>query len=244
MGRGGAGSPDGDVSRSNGGARARWGSARGQAAATRASDRRERERARHEGEVLEAAARVFARRSLARATMAEIAREAQFAVGTLYKFFPSKEALFERVLLDQVASLEAALALAVAGAQGAVPRLEAIAATEARFGAERRGFLSLFGSPAPGVRDSPAAELPRVLEVLERIDALVLRVVRAGVTARELTRAIAPELVALAFRAATRAFLLERVAKRSGALDDAAVRDFVRAVMAGLSAEKRRSARS
>jgi AcrR family transcriptional regulator len=63
-------------------------------------DRRERERQRHRTEILDSARQVFCSRGYERATMADIAAEAQFAVGTLYRFFRSKESLFEALVLQ------------------------------------------------------------------------------------------------------------------------------------------------
>ncbi len=63
--------------------------------------RRERERERHRREILEAALRVFARAGYHRATMQAIAREAEFAVGTIYRFFPSKKALYEALVMEK-----------------------------------------------------------------------------------------------------------------------------------------------
>ena len=62
--------------------------------------RRQRERERHRTEILDAARRVFCERGYERTTMADIADEAEFAVGTLYRFFRSKEALFEALVLE------------------------------------------------------------------------------------------------------------------------------------------------
>ncbi len=63
--------------------------------------RRERERERHRQEILEAALRVFARAGYHRATMQAIAKEAEFAVGTIYRFFPSKKALYEALVMEE-----------------------------------------------------------------------------------------------------------------------------------------------
>ncbi len=47
--------------------------------------------------ILEAAERVFARRGFAETKVAEIAREAGLAAGTLYNYFDSKEAIFHSI---------------------------------------------------------------------------------------------------------------------------------------------------
>jgi len=57
------------------------------------SDRRQRKRERMAGEILQAAARVFARRGFDGATVREIAEEADIAEGTIYNYFESKEDL-------------------------------------------------------------------------------------------------------------------------------------------------------
>jgi len=56
--------------------------------------RRERERQRHRREILRAAEIVFARKGFEKATIAEIAQEADFSVGTIYNLFEDKEDLY------------------------------------------------------------------------------------------------------------------------------------------------------
>lgn len=64
------------------------------------SPRKERERLRHREEILSAALRLFAERGFYNVSMQEIAKAAEFATGTLYNFFPSKEDLFFEVLVS------------------------------------------------------------------------------------------------------------------------------------------------
>ena len=67
--------------------------------------RRRRKEARP-GEIIEAGLAEFAARGFAAATLDDVARRAGIAKGTIYRYFPSKEALFEAAVL----SLEAPLA--------------------------------------------------------------------------------------------------------------------------------------
>lgn len=62
--------------------------------------RRQRERQHHKQEILSAALRLFSARGFHDVSMQEVAAEAEFATGTLYHFFPSKEALFEELVRD------------------------------------------------------------------------------------------------------------------------------------------------
>lgn len=59
--------------------------------------------------LLEAAARVFARKGYEAATMTEIAAEAQSSIGSLYQFFPTKLLLAEALHIDRLERLKAGL---------------------------------------------------------------------------------------------------------------------------------------
>jgi AcrR family transcriptional regulator len=56
--------------------------------------RKVRERLTHRKEILSAAEKLFAAKGFFPTTMSEIAQEAQFGTGTLYKYFKSKEDLY------------------------------------------------------------------------------------------------------------------------------------------------------
>jgi TetR/AcrR family transcriptional regulator len=60
--------------------------------------RREREQLQHKQLIVDVAMRLFSVRGFHTVSMQEIAAEAEFAIGTLYKFFPSKEALYEEIM--------------------------------------------------------------------------------------------------------------------------------------------------
>lgn len=61
--------------------------------------RRERERLRHRHEILDAAERLLLQRGVEGTTMEDIARESEFAVGSIYKHFRSKDELVEALVL-------------------------------------------------------------------------------------------------------------------------------------------------
>ena len=61
--------------------------------------RREREREQHKREVLDAAEEIFATRGFDDATIEDIAKKADFAVGSIYNFFNGKNDLVHNVLL-------------------------------------------------------------------------------------------------------------------------------------------------
>ncbi len=59
--------------------------------------RKERERLRHRQEILDNALKLFTERGFHNVSMQQIAEASEFAVGTLYNFFDSKEALFDEL---------------------------------------------------------------------------------------------------------------------------------------------------
>ena len=60
--------------------------------------RKEREKLRHKGEILSVALKLFSDKGFYNVSMNEIAEESEFSVGTLYKFFDSKESLFSALI--------------------------------------------------------------------------------------------------------------------------------------------------
>jgi len=67
--------------------------------------RREREKLRQRGEILEIALNLFAEKGFHGVSMHEVAGKAEFAIGTLYKFFQSKEDLYKALVLEQCAKI-------------------------------------------------------------------------------------------------------------------------------------------
>ena len=62
--------------------------------------RREREKALHHQEIMDAAIKVFAEKGFHAATLEEIAQEAEFSKGAIYLYFSNKEDLMYNILYD------------------------------------------------------------------------------------------------------------------------------------------------
>ena len=75
--------------------------------------RKEREFLRHRQEILEAALELFSEKGFHNVTMQEIAQKAEFAVGTMYKFFENKEDLYKALVLEQADKFHNALSRAI-----------------------------------------------------------------------------------------------------------------------------------
>jgi AcrR family transcriptional regulator len=75
--------------------------------------RRERERLRQRQEILASALELFSEKGYHNVSMHEIAEKAEFAIGTLYKFFKNKEDLYKALILGQADKFHDALTKAI-----------------------------------------------------------------------------------------------------------------------------------
>ncbi len=85
--------------------------------------RRQREKMRQRQEILDAALTLFAEKGYHRVTMHEIASEAEFAIGTIYKFFKNKEDLYKALILEKAAEFKKTILEAVESAEDEVEKL-------------------------------------------------------------------------------------------------------------------------
>ena len=63
--------------------------------------RRERENLRQRAEIFQAALKLFSEKGYHNVSMSQIAAEAEFGMGTLYKFFENKENLYKALIMEQ-----------------------------------------------------------------------------------------------------------------------------------------------
>jgi AcrR family transcriptional regulator len=75
--------------------------------------RREREKQRQRQEMLAAALELFSEKGYHSVSMHQIAEKAEFAIGTLYKFFQNKEDLYKALVLEQCDQFEDAVHRAI-----------------------------------------------------------------------------------------------------------------------------------
>lgn len=108
--------------------------------------RRERERFARRAEIIEAARKVFAAKGYAKATLDEIAAEAEFAKGTLYGYFEGKRDLFLTMVeegFDEVADVFGAALVSTDDFEGGI---RALIAAELDYINEHRDFFNIMMS--------------------------------------------------------------------------------------------------
>jgi TetR/AcrR family transcriptional regulator len=147
--------------------------------------RRERERLRHRREMLEAAERVFVRKGYHGATVEEIAHEAEFAVGTIYNFFDSKDHLYTEVTLRVAEDFFGVFHEQVVSNPDPLAAVRALVELRLRHFQEHCGFFRIFFDTMPGSRLDLARALPdncRPLyeRYIESLNAVFARGIEAG----------------------------------------------------------------
>lgn len=85
--------------------------------------RRERERLRQRQEILATALDLFSQKGYHNVSMHEIAAKAEFAIGTLYKFFQNKEDLYKTLVLERCDDFAAGLCRAMEQSDDEVEKL-------------------------------------------------------------------------------------------------------------------------
>ena len=71
--------------------------------------RKERVHLQHRAEILQAALELFSQKGYHNVSMQEIAKQAEFSVGTIYKFFSNKEELYNKILMQTAMQFYSAL---------------------------------------------------------------------------------------------------------------------------------------
>jgi AcrR family transcriptional regulator len=177
-------------------------------AETTKPSRRQRERQRHRDEIVDAAMRLFSEKGFHNVSMQEIAAEAEFATGTIYNFFDSKEALY-REIMNEVADNVLSLV---------TPILESNADEQEKLAGFIRASILVFRENSAAIRlflranQGPLANIgtahfsETAVEVHDTLQTKLRQVYAAGVR-KGTFRALDPRVVALALDAALRAII-------------------------------------
>jgi AcrR family transcriptional regulator len=196
--------------------------------------------------LLDAAARVFARRGFHGASVEAVCEEAGFSTGAIYSNFGGKEDLFLSLYEERIQRRRRELREAVEGAGGGAAGLESAAADVGEiFRRERDWFLLYFEFSLHAARNPDFArrfEAVREEGLTELADGLAEGLERAG-----LGSAADPGELARAVRALSHGFALERLVDEESAPEELFGRVLAvlfRGLRAELESEPRESADS
>ena len=161
--------------------------------------RKQRELEARRGEILSAAECLFSKHGFFKTSMAEIAGAAQFAMGTVYRFFKSKEDIYISLVEAKVEELMSLLEKRVSEANTATEKIQAVIQVKLAFADKNRDFFRIYVSEWSGFEWTiKSAFGDRVWKRYLAQIKLVADLVREGIRKREF-REIDPEDTSLAF---------------------------------------------
>ncbi|HQU29459.1 MAG TPA: TetR/AcrR family transcriptional regulator [Nitrospirales bacterium] len=114
------------------------------------SERKQREYEARREEILSAAEGLFSQNGFFKTSMAEIAEAAQFAMGTLYKFFKNKEDIYISLVESKVEEMLHQLEQAVRRAKSADERIREVIRVKLAFADQNRDFFRIYVSEWSG----------------------------------------------------------------------------------------------
>ncbi len=154
-------------------------------------------------DILRAAEAVFTRHEYHQVQMDQVAEACGVGKGTLYRYFPSKRALYLAVVFEGIARLRVELEAALAAADAPARRIELIVRRTLAYFWDRRFFFALIHRYEPQ-RDGDAREW---LRQREQLALLVARTVEKAIAVGQVRRVdarIAAEMLLGMIRGANR----------------------------------------
>ena len=170
--------------------------------------RRERERLGHRREILEAALELFSEKGFHNVSMQEIAHNAEFAIGTLYKFFENKEDLYKALVLEQSEKFHNALVQAIEESDDEIEKLRNYVRAKGEIFRATVSMIRLYFAETRGASFNIMAGLD--LEIRERYGhflEMLASVFASGMEKKRFKKIADPYHLAVTIDSLTNAFL-------------------------------------
>jgi len=170
--------------------------------------RKEREQLQRRTEILQAALELFSQKGYHNVSMHEIAVRAEFAVGTLYKFFKSKDELYKEILLHAAMMFYSTLSKVLDGKGNEYDRLRNYLKTKFKIFMENillvRIYFAVSGAGVSfNVRRGLETELRSFYDqIIQKLAAVFEKGIQ-----KEIFRPLDPYYLALALDSISNAFL-------------------------------------
>jgi AcrR family transcriptional regulator len=107
-------------------------------------DRKQRHRLLRKTDIIRAAEHVFALKGFHKATVQDIARQAQYATGTVYLYFEDKNSLYFSIVVEKIKRLVHILKLKTGQVSGARKKLEVAILESLSYFQEDKDFFRIF----------------------------------------------------------------------------------------------------
>ncbi len=163
------------------------------------TQRKQREVEARRDEILCAAERLFSKHGFFKTSMAEIAGAAQFAMGTVYRIFESKEEIYISLMESKVEELLRLLDERIARANTSIEKMNAVIEVKLAFADRNRDFFRIYVSEWSGFEWTVKSAFgDRIWTLYLAQITLVADLVREGIRRGEFQR-LDPEATSLAF---------------------------------------------
>jgi AcrR family transcriptional regulator len=154
-------------------------------------DRKERDRQLREADILRAAEHIFATKGHYKATISDIAKEAQYAVGTIYLYFKNKQRLYLILIEKKVQDLISTVKEKVNQVNEAREKIRVLVEQQLSYFEENEDFFRIYFSERGGLRWTIKDKISRsavdeFLKYLDYIAELIKLAQREGAIKKEL----------------------------------------------------------
>jgi AcrR family transcriptional regulator len=170
--------------------------------------RRAREKARQRREILAVALGLFSEKGYHNVSMHEIARTAEFAVGTLYNFFRNKEDLYRALLLELSDKFHYTLTTAIEESDDETEKLRNYVRAKGQVFRENASMIRLYFAETRGATYTLIADLdPEIRERYARFLKTLASIFESGMKKKKFERIAEPASLAVALEGIMNAFL-------------------------------------
>ncbi len=121
---------------------------------TQATTSRRERSAQIRSDLVAAAERMLAHKGYERTTISDITSEAGLGFGTFYRYFPSKEEIYQELVAEGLGVLTDAIDARCQRTEGSRERLRGIVEETVRFASERSDLFILISTGGAGIRDA------------------------------------------------------------------------------------------
>lgn len=175
-------------------------------------DRKKRDQMLRKTDILKAAEHVFAVKGYYRATVADIAEEAQYAVGTLYLYFKDKQSLYVNLFEEKMKELLSLIKQKAVETDDAIGKIKILVKTQFEFFINNEDFFRIFFSEREGLRWKVKDRIPtQVIDLqLEFLD-YITDLVKQAQSEHIITKEYHPQKVASILSAIIHSIIMPRL---------------------------------
>jgi AcrR family transcriptional regulator len=171
--------------------------------------RREREKLRQRREMLDTALKLFSEKGFHNVSMHEISKNAEFAVGTLYKFFKNKEELYKALIMENSDRFHEALTKALEETEDEIEKLRNYVTAKSKVFRDNVSLIRLYFAETRGASFNIKAGLDNeIRERYKRFMVTLALVFESGIKRKRFQKIAEPFHLAVALDSLCNTFLV------------------------------------